>query len=158
MVQTLLTYHVKLSPRAAEARVRAVLHTTYPDLGSHEGEEEAPVEEMFRFNEAEDVKVVARMVEEEKEMERQREEDMKMEAETEKEWVLVEKKKNKKETGGVLGVRRNAVVVHGRGRAGAVLGVVRNGAPRGGLRGRGSFEAAWGRGRGFGWRGGPRLQ
>ena len=162
MVELLLTYKIKLSRPAAEARVRAVLHTTYADLGLHEGEEEAPVEQMFRFNEAEDVKVVARMVEEEKEREREREEDMRREAESakEQEWVLVEKKKkSKKEIPPTLPLVSDGVAVRqvagggqmvrgirGGARGGSVLGVVRNRDSRE----RGLFEPVGVRGRRFG--------
>lgn len=174
MVEILLTYNTKLSLAAAEARVRAVLHTTYPNLGELEGAEEAPVEEMFRFNEVEDVKVVARMVEEEKRLEMEREENMKRAAEVEKEWVLVEKKKkNRKELAALMELGSNTLGVTARTRASsmqgmmrmrsgareaAVLRVVRNGTGRGGLRVRGSFESVGSGGRDFGGRGRGGMQ
>lgn len=99
MVELLLLYHATLSVSEAEARVRAVLHASYPDLGQHAGEQEAPLEEMFRFNLTDDLARVVKMIEEEDRKEWERQEASLRETELLEEelnWTVVTKKVKKK--------------------------------------------------------------
>ena len=129
MVDMLLLYHSTLTVSEAEARVRAVLHASHPDLGQHAGAQEAPVEEMFRFNESVDLARVVKMIEEEDRKEWERQEQLLREIELlEKEmsWTVVtkkvKKKKEKLEEKGVLGGmgnggdRRETDTKEGKGR------------------------------------------